>query len=180
MTAPKTVSARMRTGFNRGSAAATMVALCAIAVGVAIYAFLRPQPAAFLPVGWHRPLSHGLPAVVMAGLPTFVHALVMSLLNATVLAVRSNAARGAICTAWCAIEIVFEVAQHPAIGLPLLASLPSALAGTGAFTALASFVRGGTFDPLDIAAAAFGSLAAYAVLIRTNGTSANPMEAQHA
>ena len=155
------------------------IALCAIAVGVAVYAFLRPEAAAFLPAGWHRPVSHGLPVAVMAGLPTFVHALVMSLLTAAVLGFRGEAARGATCAAWCAVEIVFEVAQHPAVGLPLLASLPSGLAETRTFTALASFVRGGTFDPLDIAAAAFGSLTAYAILMRSNGTYANPMEAKH-
>lgn len=167
------------TTFGRSAAHPVMVALCAIAVGVAVYAFLRPQPAAFLPAGWHRPFSHDLPAAVMGGLPTFVHALVMSLATVAVLAVRGDAARGGICTAWCAVEIVFEVAQHPRVGLPLLASLPSGLADTGALTALGNFVRTGTFDPLDIGAAALGSWVAYVVLKRSNDTDINLMEARH-
>ena len=114
----------------------------------------------------------------MAGLPTFVHALVMSLLTAAVLGIRRGTALGA-CAAWCAVEIVFEASQHPTLGLRLLASLPSDLADAGAFRAIANFVRTGTFDPLDIAAAAFGSLAAYAVLTRSNDSYANPMEARN-
>lgn len=155
------------------------VAVSAIAVGVAVYAFLRPQPAAFLPVGWHRPLSHDLTAAVLGCLPTFVHALAMSLATAAVLGVAADRARGVICMAWCAVEIMFEAAQHPKVGVPLLAGLPSALAGTGVLTALGSFARTGTFDPLDIAAAAFGSWVAYAVLTRTNDTDVHPMEARH-
>ena len=166
--------------FGRSSAAPVATALCAIAVGVAVYAFLRPQPAAFLPAGWHRPLSHGLPAGVMAGLPTFVHTLLMSLLTAALVGSCRANVLGATCAAWCVVEVVFEFAQHPAFGPSLGASLHWVFAGVGTFIAFENFVRAGTIDVLDIAASVFASLLAYAILTRRSGVRDGSTEVNHA
>ena len=157
-----------------------LVAVCALAIGVAAYAFLRPHAAAFLPAGLHRPLSHALPAAALGSLSTFVHALAMPLLIAALIGARRGALLATVCAVWCAVEIGFELAQHPAVGLPLLAGLPSALAETRPFTAFSNFVRLGTFDPLDIAAAALASLVAFAVLTRWNAPAIHATEGSHA
>ena len=156
-----------------------VVAGCTIAAGVALYAWLRPSAVMFLPAGWHRPLAHGIPGWLLDSLPTFLHALALSLLTLAVIGTRRNAVIAAVCAAWCAIEIVFEVMQHAAVGAALISGLPAALTGTHAFAWLARFVRTGTFDPLDIAAAALGSLAAYAILAHRKATRSDLAEADH-
>lgn len=163
--------------------ALTAAALGALAVGVAFYAFLRPHAAAFLPAGWHRPLAQGLPPWLLAmsaGLPTFVHTLAMCLLTAALLGRQRSAALRAICAAWCALEIVFEAAQQAAIRPALLAMLPADAGASAVFAPFTNYLRSGSFDPLDIAAALLAGSAAYAVLVRLPSPFTQPPEAHHA
>ena len=141
-----------------------LIAGAAIVVGVAFYAFARPQPALFLPAAWHSPRAHALPAVLLGGLPTFLHALAMPLLIAALLQLRRRIDLATVCAAWCGVEFAFELAQHPRIGHALIASLPTSERWSAATAPFASFVRTGTFDRIDVAAAALASLAAYALL----------------
>jgi hypothetical protein len=148
----------------RSNAPGTAIAVCALVVGVAAYAFLRPHAAAFLPAGWHRPQMHGLPTWLLGGLPTFVHTLAMALLTAVVIGSERAATLRAVCAAWCAVEIAFELMQHAALRPALLATL-SADAEASSWTApFANFVRRGTFDSLDIAAALLAASVAYTML----------------
>jgi hypothetical protein len=153
-----------------------LVACAAVALGVAVYAFARPQPAMFLPAGWHRPLVHGLPAALLDGLPTFAHTLAMSLFTAALLQPRRRAAMRAICAAWCVVEIAFELAQHPRMGHALLEALPIDARWSALLAPVAHFVRTGGFDAFDIAAALLASLVAYAILIQTHALRATPTE----
>lgn len=161
------------------AAGLTIIALCALAVGVATYAFARPQAAMFLPTGWHRPLAHGLPGWLLAGLPTFVHALAMPLLTAIVLGSRRQATLLGICAAWAVVEIGFEAMQHPALRDALLSILPLDGAATGWLAPFANYLRGGGFELIDIAAALLGSAAAYAILIFSRFTASDSSEVKH-
>lgn len=158
----------------------TVTALCALVVGFAAYAFLRPHAVAFLPAGWHRPQMHGLPIWLLAGLPTFVHMLAMALLTAIVIGSPHAATSRVSCAAWCAVEIGFELVQHVAVRPALLAALPADAAASIWFAPFANFVRGGTFDPLDIAAALLATLVAYAILNHRPSRSDKPTETRHA
>jgi hypothetical protein len=159
--------------------AAIVIAGAAIGVGVAFYAFARPQPVLFLPAGWHSPQAHALPAVLFGGLPTFVHALAMPLLIAALLQPRRRIDLVAVCAAWCGVEIAFELAQHPSIGHTLLASLPTGEHCSAWLAPFANFVRTGTFDWIDIAAAALASLIAYAASCHCIERHATPAETRH-
>jgi hypothetical protein len=157
------------------------IALGALAVGVAFYAFLRPHAAAFLPSNWHRPLAQGLPPSLLAltaGLPTFVHTLAMCLLTAAVPGWQRSAALQAICAAWCALEITFEAAQHAAIRPAMLAMLPADAGPSALFAPITNYLRSGSFDPLDVAAALLASSTAYAILVRLPSPPSS--EAHHA
>lgn len=166
----------------QGAAAAlgAVVALVALLIGVAVYMFLRPHAAAFLPPGWHRPHGHGLPIWLLAGLPTFLHTLAMTLLTVIVVGSRRASTVWAICAAWCAVEIGFEFVQHAALGPALLAALPADAAALIWFAPFASFVRGGTFDGLDIAAALAATFVANVILNHRPPRSEKPLEARHA
>lgn len=156
-----------------------LIACAAVALGVAFYAFARPQPALFLPAGWHRPQTHALPAALVGGLPTFVHTLAMSLLTAALLQPRRRVGLRTICVAWCAVEIAFESAQHPRLGHALLDALPASERWRVLLSPLANFVRTGTFDGNDVVAAALASLTAYAVLCHAIERQTTHMEARH-
>lgn len=155
------------------------IALSAIAVGVATYAFARSQPALFLPTGWHRPLAHGLPGWLLAGMPTFVHATAMPLLTAIVLGSRRRATLLGICGAWAAVEIGFEAMQHPALRDALLSMLPLNAAATGWVAPFANYLRTGGFEWMDIAAALLASTAAYALLVCSRFSVSESSEVEH-
>jgi hypothetical protein len=155
------------------------IAGAAIAFGVAVYAFARPQPALFLPATWHRPLAHGLPTALLGVLPTFVHALAMPLLTAALLQPRRKAGLRAICAAWCVVEIAFELAQHPRIGHALLNALPVDARSSALLAPFGHFVRSGRFDALDVATALLASMVACAILLHTCAQRADSKEAGH-
>jgi len=156
-----------------------MIAICVIAVGVATYAFARPHAAMFLPTGWHRPQAHGLPWWLVAGLPTFVHALAMPLLTAAVMGTRSRPALLGICAAWAVVEIGFEAMQHPALRDALLSTLPSIAATAGWVAPFANYLRTGGFELIDIAAALLAGAAAYAILICSRFNVPDSSEVKH-
>lgn len=99
-------------------------------------------------------------------LPSLFHPLAFSLLTAAWLRPSAGPGYGA-CAAWGAVNIAFEIGQHPQLS-PFWAD---ALLAGGAHAAHAALIQplaryffGGTFDPGDIVAAVLGSLAAAAVL----------------
>ena len=107
---------------------------------------------------------HGVPTWLLGGLPTFVHTLAMALLTAIVVGSARVATLRAICAAWCAVEVAFELMQHAAICPALLAALPVDAQASFWTEPFANFVRRGTFDSLDIAAALLAASVAYTTL----------------
>lgn len=155
------------------------VALFAIAIGVAVYALARPQAAMFLPSGWHRPLAQGMPWWFIAGLPTFVHGLAMPLLIAAVAGARRHRTLFAISAAWVAVEVVFEAAQHAVLRDALLALDRAQVPVTGWLAPLAGYLRAGTFDVIDIAAALLAGGVAFAILVRSRIAFTDSRETDH-
>lgn len=156
-----------------------VIATCALAVGIAAYAFARPQAAMFLPSGWHRPLAHGMPGWFIAGLPTFVHGLAMPLLIAALAGSRRKSTLFAISAAWAMVEIAFEAAQHAALRDALLALVPTQNGAAAWFVPFASYLRAGTFDTIDIAAALLAGSLAYLILIRSRIAFSQRPETDH-
>src|SRR6516165_4604236 len=85
-----------------------------LAVGFVIYATARPATIfAFFP---HASNPAAVPARlrwVLGPAPTFVHVIAFSLMSAAVIA-RTRRQIYGVCGAWAAIEVGFELAQHPA------------------------------------------------------------------
>lgn len=101
--------------------------------------------------------------VLAQWLPSFFHVLAFSLLTATVLAREARPPYGA-CVAWCAVNMAFEVGQHPALGT----SLANIANGLGAPPFLGRYFVYGTFDIADLAATAIGALLAAVALRLTH------------
>jgi hypothetical protein len=100
--------------------------------------------------------------------------MAFSLLTAAVLGSGSRPAYGA-CAAWWAIDVLFELAQHPRLNA-LVADGISHLAGPSWVAQLFSdYALRGTFDVGDVIAATAGALAAAGVLFQMH-----PREARHA
>jgi hypothetical protein len=96
-------------------------------------------------------------------LPSFVHPFAFSLFTASALP-PSARNRALACVAWLAIDVAFEIGQHPQFGRRLASALEDALGSGPVAQALANYFRRGTFDVGDIVAAVLGTLAAAAVL----------------
>lgn len=125
-----------------------------LGVGYVVYVIARP-PTALDVVPRVPVLSASLPPQMRAWLgpvPTFIHTLAFSLMTASL--VNGNRAwQLAVCGAWAAVEIFFEIVQHPSFknwildGIPLVASMPY----------MGDYLAHGTFDAGDIAAAVIGA-----------------------
>ena len=121
--------------------------LLLLAAAALVYALERPaETVLFLPaaLSLHDGYAH-LPPLLGGPLPTFLHTVAFALMTAALLGPGLNRAIIA-CAAWVAVDVLFEVAQHP--------SFPR-IFGAG---------MGGYFDPMDLAAAALGGAAAFCVL----------------
>ena len=102
---------------------------CAFAVGVLVYVADRnPAQAMLFPTiaAFHTGPFFG---VLGPWLPSFVHPFAFSLLTAAALQRSVSPAYGA-CAAWWAVNIAFEVGQHPQISGGLTESLQSAFGHT--------------------------------------------------
>jgi hypothetical protein len=96
-------------------------------------------------------------------LPSFVHVFAFSLFTGAALPERSVPRYGA-CIGWFAVNLVFEVGQHPTVSARLAKVLQGDLSGMPLAQRLARYFVHGTFDSGDIFAALMGALGAGAVL----------------
>ncbi len=96
-------------------------------------------------------------------LPSLVHTFAFSLFTVAALPARCAWRYGA-CAAWCALNVAFEMAQHPQISARLAQALEDGFGPTSLARPLANFFLRGTFDGGDIVAAIVGAIAAAAVL----------------
>jgi len=135
----------------------------ALAVGFLVYLADRvAMPAALIPA--FALLHTGtLFGVVGQWLPSFVHTFAFSLFTAAALPLAASPAYGA-CAAWWAVNVAFEVGQHPQVAARIADALVGTF-GTHALTRpLSNYFLHGTFDTGDLVAATLGALAAALVL----------------
>lgn len=96
-------------------------------------------------------------------LPSAAHTLAFSLLTAAALPQRRVLAYGA-CAAWCAIDLGFEIGQHPQVAAALAGALQEAGGRSAPVMALSNYFVRGRFDAGDLAATVAGALLAALVL----------------
>jgi hypothetical protein len=132
--------------FGRGSAA--------LLVGAVFYFFARP-------VGVH--------GIVVDSFPAFIHVFAMTLLMAAVLRPRDAAPRrstAGLAAGWVVVNWLFELGQHRDIAPVIAARLDAACGPWRVCATTANYFTYGTFDVLDLLAAALGGLAALCALRR--------------
>lgn len=149
-------------GWGR-SASVAGIGCVVFALGLLVYLMDRDaSKAAFIPsVAWLA--GSNVFGALGGWLPSFVHTFAFSLFTAAVLSQRSVPRYGA-CVAWFAVNVAFEVGQHPEVSARLAEVLQGSLGGVPLTRPLANYFAHGTFDPGDIVAALLGALAAAAVL----------------
>jgi hypothetical protein len=146
-----------------------------LAVGMLVYMADRdPVHAALFPTiaALHGGAVFG---VLGAWLPSFVHPFAFSLFTAAALPAHLGW-RLAACVSWGAVNVAFEVGQHPHVSASLADWLQSGDAPTWPAQALSNYFLRGTFDVADIGAALLGAAAAAGVLCWMRG----PLEKHHA
>lgn len=136
------------------------LAITCLAVGASVYLFVRPAPVAFVPAALHLPLfANSWIAAISGSLPAAAHVLALSLLTAMLLNADTRATTIAAAT-WTAINVTFEVGQHASVAPVLLTLLPTSPDSFGLLATLRAYFANGVFDPMDIAGALAGGLAA--------------------
>ena len=135
----------------------------ALAIGLLVYLTDRNASHALLVPGAGALAGHHVFGAFGQWLPSFVHPLAFSLFTVAVLP-PSSASRDGVCLAWGAVNVAFEIGQHPQLSARLAELLQDSLGHMPAMQALARYFVHGTFDPGDIIAALLGSLVAAAVL----------------
>jgi len=144
---------------------ALLHAAAALALGVCVYSLVRTDTMWLLPHALHAPVLAMPPLVAATGsLPVLAHVWAMAWLTALALGSRSRAAVFAA-PAWAAIDVAFEIGQHPQLA-PSLAALARPVDGIWLLGRLGSFFIRGSFDPLDIAAAVAAGAAATVMIAR--------------
>jgi hypothetical protein len=147
----------------RRAATLALIASLALALGIAVYLTDRDASRAMLMPGIAAFAGGNAFGALGQWLPSFVHPFAFSLLTAAALAPRSTPRYGA-CIAWGAINVGFEVGQHPLVSARLSEVLLGQLHGLPLVEPLARYFVRGTFDWGDIAAALLGPFIAGAVL----------------
>jgi hypothetical protein len=143
----------------------------ALAAGVAVYIVARPAGSvAFLPRFLSTPVT--LPRFLgdIAGpLPTLAHSFAFCLFSAAVLPSRRIHA-SAICAGWFGIEAAFEIGQHHRVSAWLVPRVPAWFDHVWLLANTRPYFAHGTFDWLDLAAAAAGAALAFLIITRTTIT----------
>jgi len=131
-------------------------------MGVLFYCLARRHGHVYFLPDW-LPLNQSAPALFGAlgdQLPTFIHVYAFILLTVGV-AAASIARLTFICLAWLALDSLLEVAQMDAPARWIAAHAPEWFSRIPFLENTAGYFLSGTFDPLDLASIAAGSLAAY-------------------
>lgn len=138
----------------------------ALAVGVAIYALSRPPGSAYLlpALLQGESPSFALPAILGGSLPAFLHVYALALLTVVVLGVTRVCAAWAA-SAWCAIDLVFELAQWPLLAERLATNLPNWFGQVPVLDHLGAYFLRGSFDPVDLLATLIGAVTAYVTVL---------------
>lgn len=117
-------------------------ALCwagsSLALGTAVYLFVRPEASSYLQL-YFDPVANPYPVPGLGSLPSLSHAFGFTLLSSLALGINRKTVLFSA-GFWLLLELIFEFAQHPAVQ-PLT-------------------VYRGTFDPLDVVGIVVGVSAA--------------------
>ena len=135
--------------------------LAALLPGIVIYLVDRGADAYFLS-GLQGVSSHLPPLFGQLGqqLPSALHVYAFILLTVICLP-RGRKYLLTACLGWLAIEWLFEIAQHPLLQQPVTALVPEWFDGIPLLEASRGYFIAGRFDPMDLAAAAVGTCAAW-------------------
>ena len=125
------------------------VAVASLVLGVYVYLVERPVGSSYLSSWFSLSLPSQLGKLAF-NLPSFTHALTFSLFLILLMQRRVVL----YCLLWFGLEVSFEFAQHPALAKLILPVLPE-------HSALANFMRYGTFDGFDILAVCLGCFGAW-------------------
>jgi hypothetical protein len=135
----------------------------ALAVGVLVYLTDRGVSQAMLIPTLGALAGSNAFGVLGQWLPSFVHPFSFSLFTAAALPSCSVPRYGA-CAVWCAVNVAFEVGQHPRVSAHVTEALQGTFGRNPLTRPLANYFLRGTFDVGDIVAAIVGALAAAGVL----------------
>ena len=144
----------------------------ALALGLLVYLADRDARHAVLIPAFAALAGSNLFGALGPWLPSFVHPFAFSLFTAAALPSRSAWRHGA-CAAWCAVNVAFEVGQHPNVSARLAEGLRANLGPSSVSRTLADYFLRGTFDLGDIVAAVIGAIVAAGVLRLVQGDSEN-------
>jgi hypothetical protein len=153
-----------RTGAINWPQVATGGAL--LCIGASLYALARESPVWFLPPALHLSVLPAELSRLAGSLPTFTHTAALSLLTASFIGNGTWRAVAA-CAAWTATNILFELGQHAAARVWLVARVPRWFDHTWLLDQTRSYFLNGSFDYQDIAAAVLGGAVALVVILKT-------------
>lgn len=144
---------------------ATLMTFAALALALGVLVYHTDRVTIHLPllraVAW--PAGRHLFGAAGGSLPSFLHPFAFSL--ATAAAWRPGLSRRrAACAGWCAVNLAFEIGQHPAFKATWAQALRTSAGESAIVRAVLNYLLGGTFDVGDLAAVVLGALAAAAVL----------------
>ena len=145
-----------------------VIGLAVLLLGTAVYFLDRPwEQTIFVPGDLSLfSLTSSVFGVIGHSLPTFAHVFAFSLLT---IALVGGAKRAAItvCLGWFLVDATFEMGQHPQVASGLSSLIPPWFEHLPVLDRTAGYFVYGTFDPLDLVAAALAAWAAYLVIRRT-------------
>ena len=141
-----------------------LLAAMLMAPGLAVYLLDRPNRVYFIPDWWQAGAHNAQLFGSLGGsLPNFSHVVFFTLITAVILAPRRLGIL-LICLSWFCIDSLFELAQHDAIAARLADLVPAWFDKVLVLENTRAYLLAGTFDPLDMASIAAGSLLAYVIL----------------
>lgn len=148
---------------RRSAAALSAIAFVALALGLVVYLTDRDQSHATLIPAIGALAGSNLFGALGQWIPSFVHPFAFSLFSAATCSLRGIAGYGA-CVAWWAVDVAFEVAQHPGLKRAVAEAAAEVLGHSWPARLLSNYVLHGTFDVADLIAATAGAVAAASIL----------------
>ena len=134
--------------------------ILALFLALVFYALGRPDGTVYLlPVQLTQILPTVSAGAALGSIPTFLHVFSFVLLTVAVARPQSATACVAIACSWCMANVLFEMGQHPGIAPLINRALPASFDSVPILENIGPFFLNGTFDPLDILAAALGAVA---------------------
>jgi hypothetical protein len=141
----------------------TTVGSLGLALGALVYATDRDSTHVILFPTFATLATGPVFGAVGQWLPSFIHPFAFSLLTSAAVRRSTSPAYGA-CAAWWAVNVVFELAQHPRLSERFAESVQGLFRQTWLSRALANYALRGSFHIDDLAAATAGALVAAGVL----------------